>query len=637
MNDARVASRRARVAVAVALAGAGLVPGGRFLPSAGAAPATVVLQAAADATVSASDPGDNDGAADTLFVDGDPVTEAYVRFGEPDLAGPLGRAVLRLYVTDRTYNAPEVYRATGGWTESGITWDNRPGRQGSMVDDHAGADEGAWIEYDVTAAVGGSGTTSLVLVADSGDGIDLASRQSAEHRPQLLLEAAGTAGTSSRVFTPIADTHVNEDEPNRNFGDSRTLVTQEDPDPRIESLLRFRVDGLDGPVTAARLRLLVTSSTGDGPQVRAVGGGWDEATVTWDDRPTTGASPVDDLGDVDRGWVELDVSAVVRGEGTWNLLLSGGEADAFRARSREGSSGDRPELVVETTGGAPTTSSTTTTTRPPSTTTTTTRPDSDCDDDWGGPDRVGELPSGRGEMSGMVASTFHRGWGWGVRDSGNPAALYSMRLDGDGDVTTDEFAVPGAANSDWEDTAYVPAPAGPGTVWVLENIGNFYGGTRRFYAVAEPDPDHLGPTVLVGRYDWAYPDTQYNTEAVFFFDGDLVVVAKTSPSRVYRFEAPLLAGVVNEPRYVGTLAEGSNLSVASLSPDQRLLAVASHNSLHVYENRGDSDELSDLIAGEPVFSDRLPDDNRESGGFFPAGSSDIVLVAESKNDWRLDQ
>jgi len=122
---------------------------------------------------------------------------------------------------------------------------------------------------------------------------------------------------------------------------------------------------------------------------------------------------------------------------------------------------------------------------------------------------------------------------------------------------------------------------------------------------------------------------------MFVFDGDLVVVTKTEPSRVYRFDGPLVESVVNVPSYVGTLPVGERLSVAALSLDQRTLAVSSHGKLNVYENRGDRHNLKALISN-PVASQIMPPDNREGGSFFPYGSCDLLLVAESKTVWRLE-
>ena len=122
---------------------------------------------------------------------------------------------------------------------------------------------------------------------------------------------------------------------------------------------------------------------------------------------------------------------------------------------------------------------------------------------------------------------------------------------------------------------------------------------------------------------------------MFVFDGDLVVVTKTEPSRVYRFDGPLVESVVNVPSYVGTLPAGERLSVAALSVDQRTLAVSSNGKLDVYENRGNPHDLAALISN-PVVRHVMPADNREGGSFFPYGSCDLLLVAESRTVWRLE-
>jgi hypothetical protein len=294
-------------------------------------------------------------------------------------------------------------------------------------------------------------------------------------------------------------------------------------------------------------------------------------------------------------------------------------------------------------------------------------------------------------MSGFVASPNHQQWAWGVRDSGNPPSLYAMKPNGDGSVSTQEFRAYGMDNSDWEDLAYTPGfAAGTGHLWVLENVGNSWTGNRWIYQFEELDPDNPPPppptttttttsttttsttttttlpdpnlppdettttlpqettttvpppppppppppATLVGSYQWAYPDIQANTETMFVFDGDLVVVSKTTPSRVYRFNGPLMPFTVNVPTFVGTLPAGNVLSIAAISTDQRTLAFSNHGTLDVYENRHDVHDLAALIAN-PVFHQSMATDNREGGAFFPYGSCDLMLVAESKTLWRL--
>lgn len=408
-----------------------------------------------------------------------------------------------------------------------------------------------------------------------------------------------------------------------------------------------------------------TNATADGPTVALAGPLWSESLINWSNKPTSG-SVVGDFGAIPEGWADLDVTGVVTGGGTWHLVLAGTDKDSLGFRSREAGADHAPRLMIETvpvttttpttapttttttrpttTTSAPTTTTvppTTTTTRPPvtTTTTTTTRPPSSqhCGPDWADADNVGKLPSGQAEMSGLVASPAFPGWGWGVQDSGHNPSLWAIKANSWGGAV--EIPVVGARNSDWEDAAYTKGFAGVGVVSVLENLGNSYTGNRRIYQVKEPDPRLSPPlpAVLLGTYQWAYPDTQYNSETLFAFGNELAVIAKTSPARVYQFTEPLSPTRVNVPRFVGLLAQGSNLSVAALSRDERTLAVASHNKVFIYENDGDVEDLGDLIAGQPIESQALPDDNREGGSFFPYGSCDVVLVAESKNIWRLEE
>lgn len=252
-------------------------------------------------------------------------------------------------------------------------------------------------------------------------------------------------------------------------------------------------------------------------------------------------------------------------------------------------------------------------------------------------------------MSAFVASPNHHGWGWGIRDSGQPATLYAIKPSSEGAGQVREFPAHGLVNSDWEDMAWTPGLVpGTGHLWVLENVGNGWTGPRWIYQFEElapenpwapppatPTPPPPTPASLVGSYQWAYPDEQVNSETMFVFDGDLVVVTKTEPSRVYRFDRPLVQSEVNIPTYAGTLPAGVRLSVAALSADQRTLAVSSHGKLDVYENRGDPHDLAALISN-PVVRQDMPADNREGGSFFPYGSCDLLLVAESKTVWRLE-
>jgi hypothetical protein len=494
--------------------------------------------------------------------------------------------------------------------------------------------------------------------------------------------------TETMTFSAQADATVAESDRTENFGGERVL--EADQSPLVLAYLRFNVSDLSGRVRRATLRLWVVSSAHPGPVAHATSASWEERKLTWSNRPAA-SQRVAELARVEtHSWAEYDVTAAVGKEGPVAFVLTPRSSGGAEFASRQ--AGDhRPALVVETEADPPTTTTTTrpsttttratttTTTRPSTTTTraattTTTRPSttttrasttttrasttttrasttttraittttrptttttagSACGPRWETARKFSTLPASASEASGLVASQKHRGWGWMIRDSGHPASLYSLHLDG-GAATVHEFPVPGANNRDWEEVAYTTGAGGRGVLWILDNMGNDWSGNRRIYQVEEPDPRTGGPAKLLGTYEFAYPDTQWNSEILFGFDGDLVLIAKTSP-RMYRFTGPLSPGKVNVPEFIGTLPETEAPTLAGVSPDRRFLIVGSYVSVWVFENRGARSDLRSLIARPPVQRQSLTWEEREGGTFFPTGSCDFVMVAESGNVWKL--
>ena len=49
-------------------------------------------------------------------------------FSVKNVSGPIGRAVLRIFVTSDTKAGLAVYVTDSSWAETGITWANRPAR-----------------------------------------------------------------------------------------------------------------------------------------------------------------------------------------------------------------------------------------------------------------------------------------------------------------------------------------------------------------------------------------------------------------------------------------------------------------------------------------------------------------------------
>jgi chitodextrinase len=173
-----------------------------------AAPSVTTLTPTADAIVREASPSTNAGSSAGLRVDGgsDPDVETYIRFSVPTLGGALQRATLRLWVTSPTANGPAVYATGSGWTESGITWTNRPARTGAGVADAGALATGTWASFDVTPLVTGPGIYNLALAGTSTDGVDFSSREGA-NAPQLLVEATSGGGSTDNE-SPTTPTGV---------------------------------------------------------------------------------------------------------------------------------------------------------------------------------------------------------------------------------------------------------------------------------------------------------------------------------------------------------------------------------------------------------------------------------------------
>ena len=244
------------------------------------------------------------------------------------------------------------------------------------------------------------------------------------------------------------------------------------------------------------------------------------------------------------------------------------------------------------------------------------------------------LPRESGEASGFAASRQYPGAVWMIRDSGHPNELYGLRFNPEGSATSRILPVAGAENRDWEDVTRFDRPDGTSALWIGERGQS--GSNRTISEVPEPDPDRDVVARATARYAYAYPDRKANTEAAFTYDNTLVLVAKTFPARIYRFDKPLSAGGVNVPTFVGELSDSRGVSVAKPSPDRRWLATATHETLFLYKNRG-SGSLEDFLDREPfhamVFA---PEDNVEAGDFTPAfGECTMLFASETRNTYRV--
>jgi len=128
-----------------------------------------------------------------------PGQESYIRFTVSGVTGAVQNATLRLFVTNGSPNGPSLYLTDNSWSETGITWNNRPAPISGAIADVGAVTANTWAEYNVTAQVTGDGTYDFVLLPDSTDGVTFYSREGASPPQIVLTFASGPAPTPTRT------------------------------------------------------------------------------------------------------------------------------------------------------------------------------------------------------------------------------------------------------------------------------------------------------------------------------------------------------------------------------------------------------------------------------------------------------
>jgi glucose/arabinose dehydrogenase/PKD repeat protein len=149
---------------------------------------TVRFSPVADARVESGNSGSNYGTSNKLRTDGSPQVESVLRFNLTGITGPVQSAKLRLRsLADATADGPALYKAAGGWTETGVKWSNRPAFSGAAIGDKGAVAANTVIEYDVKSLVTGDGELNVGLRQTSSDSLELSSREdtTASKRPVL--------------------------------------------------------------------------------------------------------------------------------------------------------------------------------------------------------------------------------------------------------------------------------------------------------------------------------------------------------------------------------------------------------------------------------------------------------------------
>jgi hypothetical protein len=173
--------------------------------------------------------------------------------------------------------------------------------------------------------------------------------------PTTVTTSGGAATTTTTApageqfaFSASEDTMVDSDAPDEVLGMVEILaIEQDDAGDERRALVRFEVVGLptDAPVTSATLRLTLVEASVQVGLVNLVDGPWTEVTTTWATAPAIGA-PVAPLAGTEEGTqVDVDVTPVVTGDGTYDFYLTLSSPDGLEFASREAAAGG-PALLL---------------------------------------------------------------------------------------------------------------------------------------------------------------------------------------------------------------------------------------------------------------------------------------------------
>lgn len=179
------------------------------------------------------------------------------------------------------------------------------------------------------------------------DAFDAANNHSAPSDSASATTPAPPPPPTLFTLVPTDDAQVTESLPSNNYGSHSTLRL--DASPVIRSYLKFTLSGTSGSLTRATLRLYANSSSNTGVEAHGSSDtSWTESTITYANAPTFGAVVSSTGPFASGGYVEIDVTPLISGDGTYTIVLTAPGTTGLSLGSSE--SANPPELIVETTG-----------------------------------------------------------------------------------------------------------------------------------------------------------------------------------------------------------------------------------------------------------------------------------------------
>ena len=228
------------------------------------------------------------------------------------------------------------------------------------------------------------------------------------------------------------------------------------------------------------------------------------------------------------------------------------------------------------------------------------------------------------ESSGIVASRQFKGVYWTLNDSGNPAALYATKHNGE---LIQKIEINGSRNFDWEALGIDDK----NQLWIGE-IGN--NSRLRFdlkvVVVAEPDPFAETEAEVIASYPYRYPNENVDAEGLFIVESIPYIVSKERERAVlYRFPT-LKPDTKQVLERVGEFRGAKFVTGAGVSEDGTRLAVCTYDALWVYHRT--AGDLAQMIQSTPW---HLP--HNFSGEAVCFDGYDLVLTNEARDLYYLPQ
>lgn len=261
----------------------------------------------------------------------------YVQFDLSSVSGTVSDASLTFDVANISANVTaKIYQVdTDSWTETGITWNNKPSTNG-LIESFSVNTSATSVTFNVTdyvnAQAAGDDVVSFQIAINENATFSLSSRESTI--PPVLSVTTAAAYPSEIVVAEDARVRGGT-YANNNYG-ANTVVEVKNrtgSNDDYETFLKFDLSSLPGSVTNATLSLIVDSQS-QGPEIsiyQVDTDTWDELTITWNNKPSSGTLiETFDMHSTTTE-VQFDVTAYI------NAQQSGDGVASFRIKKSHGS------------------------------------------------------------------------------------------------------------------------------------------------------------------------------------------------------------------------------------------------------------------------------------------------------------